>query len=311
MKINKNTKVLILGGGGMLGEAVYNVFSRVAQVMCTDINTQESHISYLDIRDHSAVKETVEQYNPELIIHLGALTDLEYCELHPYEAFATNSVATKNVANIAKELNIPMVYISTAGIFDGKQEYYIDSDTPNPISVYGQSKYDGEVYVQHNVQKHFIFRAGWMMGGGPKRDKKFVNKIMKQIESGSKELFVVDDKLGTPTYTYDFAVNMLYVVQQDAFGLYNMICDGSCSRYDVAQELIKIINRPDIKLFKVSSDHFKQEYFATRPASEKLIPKRLKDSNLYIMRPWKQCLREYLQKQWNTSGYMAGSSYSA
>jgi dTDP-4-dehydrorhamnose reductase len=102
----------------------------------------------------------------------------------------------ENIGLIRNHLDIPVVYISTAGIFDGKQEYYHDFDLPNPLSIYGKSKYYGELYTLRNVRKHYIFRAGWMMGGGIKKDKKFINKIFQQIKEGKKELFVVDDKLG-------------------------------------------------------------------------------------------------------------------
>lgn len=89
----------------------------------------------------------------------------------------------------AQALNAAVVYISTAGIFDGKKEFYDDFDIPNPINVYGKSKYHGEVITPKLAEKHFVFRAGWMMGGGPRKDKKFINKIFKQLQSGKKELF--------------------------------------------------------------------------------------------------------------------------
>lgn len=306
MHISKNTKVFITGCGGMLGEAVHSVWSKVADVKCTDIDTKSDFISFGDVRDFADMQRQIDEFDPDLIIHLAAYTSLEYCEKHTADAFKTNTESTKNLADIALKKDIPLVYISTAGIYDGKKEFYTEDDLPIPISVYGQSKYEGEIYVKEHVKKYFVFRAGWMMGGGPSKDKKFVAKVMKQIQTGAKELYVVDDKLGTPTYTYDFAKNMLLVVSKDAYGLYNMICDGSCSRYDVACEIVKILGRDDIKVIKVNSDYFKEEYFAPRPASEKLIPKKLKEQNLYIMRPWKQCLKEYIQNQWSQSAKMDG-----
>ena len=102
---------------------------------------------------------------------------------------------------------IPIIYISTAGIFDGKKDLYDDWDEPNPLGHYARSKYNGELYVEKNSNQYLILRAGWMMGGGPNKDKKFVNKIYKQIIEKKKILNVVNDKLGTPTYTVDFAKN--------------------------------------------------------------------------------------------------------
>ena len=192
-------------------------------------------------------------------------------------------------------MDIPLLYISTAGIFDGKKDIYDDWDQPNPLGHYARSKYAGEKFVQQNCEKHLICRAGWMMGGGPAKDKKFVQKIMSQIKSGQKELFIVDDKLGTPTYTHDFAKNVKLLIEKEYWGLYNMVCEGITGRLEVAKELIKILKlEKEIKIIPVSSDYFKKTYFADRPASERLIDKKLALRNLSTMRDWKICLEEYV-----------------
>ena len=138
-----------------------------------------------------------------------------------------------------------------------------------------------------------MFRAGWMMGGGDK-DKKFVKKILNQINNGVTELNVVGDKLGTPTYTYDFINNMLGVIERKYYGLYNQVCGGDCSRYDVACEIVKIL---DIKIpiNLVDSKFFEEEYYAPRPYSEKLINFKLEARGLNNMRHWKDCLAEYIK----------------
>jgi len=287
-------RALIFGCGGMLGEAVYRRFSRDWQVLATDIDVNEPWLEYLDVRDLPSVVKTAERFKLDLIINLAALTDLEFCELNPKEAWATNAVGQENVCKAAKALNATVVYISTAGIFDGKKEFYNDFDTPNPINVYGKSKHHGEIITPKFIEKHYIFRAGWMMGGGPRKDKKFINKIFKQIISGKKELFVIEDKLGTPTYTFDFADQMLKVLGADGYGLYNMVCTGDASRYDVAKEFLKCLHLEDkIKLTVVSSDYYKKEYFAPRPYSEKLVDAKLTQKGLLSMRSWQECLREY------------------
>ena len=124
-----------------------------------------------------------------------------------------------------------------------------------------------------------------MMGGGPAKDKKFVQKIMQQIKNGKKELFIVDDKLGTPTYTHDFAKNVKLLLEKEYWGLYN-----------VAKELVKILKLDkEVKVTPVPSDYFKETYFAARPPSERLIDKKLELRNVNIMRDWKVCLEEYLK----------------
>jgi dTDP-4-dehydrorhamnose reductase len=196
---------------------------------------------------------------------------------------------------ISNKLNIPLLYISTAGIFDGKKNVYDESDAPNPMGHYARSKYLAEEYVQENSRNHLICRAGWMMGGGPRKDKKFIQKLMSQLKNGEKELHIVHDKLGTPTYTHDFARNVKLLVENGKRGLYNMVCQGITSRLEVAQELVKQLRmNGDIKINEVSSDYFKKEYFAPRPASERLINARLEKEGLDVMRDWKVSLKEYL-----------------
>ncbi|MBU0768055.1 MAG: NAD(P)-dependent oxidoreductase [Proteobacteria bacterium] len=294
MKLDKKTTVLITGCGGMLGEAVYDKFAKEYTVLATDIDLNEPWLKYLDVRDLNGIQKIAREFKPDLIINLAALTDLEFCETHPDVAWATNASGQENICAVARDLDCAVVYISTAGIFDGEKEFYDDFDVPNPISVYAKSKYHGEVITPKLIERHFIFRAGWMMGGGPKKDKKFINKIFKQIKSGKKELFVIEDKLGTPTYTLDFAGQMLKVVESGLCGLYNMVCTGEASRYDVAQEFLRYLHLEDkIKLTIVSSEYFNKEYFAPRPASEKLIDAKLIKNGLMIMRDWKECLAEY------------------
>ena len=278
----------------MLGEAVYNTFSKECSVLASDIDMNESWLEYCDVRDLNSVLKMSLEFKPDLLINLAALTDLEYCETNPEDSWLTNALGQENICLAAKKLDIPVVYISTAGIFDGEKEYYHDFDLPKPLSIYGKSKYYGETITQGLADKHFIFRAGWMMGGGTKKDKKFLNKIFKQITSGKKELFVVDDKLGTPTYTVDFAKSMFKILNMDFFGLYNMVCEGSGSRYDVALEFLKCLSLEDkMKINIVKSDYFKKEYFAPRPLSEKLINLKLRKRDICYMRDWRECLKEY------------------
>lgn len=294
MRLNKKTRVFITGCGGMLGEAVYSYFSKACTVLATDIDVNESWLEYLDVRDLKGIFKRAAKFQPHLMINLAAFTDLEFCEKNPDEAWLTNALGQENICTVAQKLDAIVVYISTAGIFDGKKEFYDDFDTPNPINVYGKSKYYGEIITPHLLDKYFIFRAGWMMGGGVKKDKKFINKVFKQIRTGKKELFVINDKLGTPTYTIDFASQMFRVIETDWYGLYNMVCTGDASRYDVAEEFLKCLHLENkIKLTIVTSDYFKQEYFAPRPSSEKLIDLKLMQRGLLDMRDWKVCLAEY------------------
>jgi len=293
----QKVKIYIAGCGGMLGEAFYKVFSNFYNLKCTDIDLNEEWLSYLDFRDYEAYRNDVKIFKPDCLFHLGAYTDLEYCELHEKNTYNTNTESVKHAVHIANELSIPLLYISTAGIFDGKKDVYDESDIPNPIGHYAKSKYLGEKYVIENSNHYLICRAGWMMGGGPKKDKKFIQKIMKQIQSSKKELYIVNDKLGTPTYTHDFAANVKLLIEKGQRGLFNMVCGGLTSRLEVATELVKMLDLQEkTKITKVSSDHFAEEYFADRPDCERLINKKLDELNLNIMRDWKLALQEYLDE---------------
>ena len=288
-------RVLLLGAGGMLGAAVYaSAKARFNDVMATDIDVNEPWLVHQDFRDLGSLEKTFSDFKPDLVFHLGALTDLEYCETHPDDSWATNALGPENSALLAEKRGLPLVYISTAGIFGGRQEFYTDFDEPDPISHYAKSKYYGEKFVLNKMSKFFIFRAGWMMGGGIRKDKKFINKIYRQIRGGSRELFVVADKLGTPTYTVDFAESMMRVLETGAYGLYNQVCGGSGSRLDVATEFVRLLGLQDqVKVTQVESSHWEKEYFAPRPYSEKLVNMKLNLRGINFMRDWKICLADY------------------
>lgn len=293
-------KLFLAGAGGMLGDAFFKVFSKNYELKCTDIDLNENWLEYLDFCDDEKYRLMVEEFRPNYLFHLGAFTDLEYCEKNKSETYKTNTESVKTAVEISNNLSIPLLYISTAGIFDGQKNYYDESDIPKPIGVYAISKYEAEKYVQKNCKKFLICRAGWMMGGGPKKDKKFVQKILKQIKGGKKKLYIVNDKFGTPTYTFDFAKNTEILIDTNNFGLFNMVCEGNTSRYEVAEEILEILNlKRSIQLIKVSSDYFSKTFFAERPNSENLINKKLNNISLNLMRPWQETLREYLKKSYS------------
>ena len=288
-------KIYIAGCGGMLGEAFYKHFKNDYKLKCTDIDVNEEWLSFLDFRNFDAYKKDVVDFSPDYLFHLGAYTDLEYCEENVADTYRTNTLSVENAVFIANTLNIPLLYISTAGIFDGKKDLYDDWDQPNPLGVYARSKYVAERFVCENANIYLVCRAGWMMGAGPKKDKKFIQKLMSQLKEGKKELFIVDDKDGTPTYTHDFAKNVRALIEKEFWGLYNMVCGGQTSRIEVAKELLKIIGKEDeIKITSVSSEYFKDIYSAPRPLSERLINKKLDLRNLNFMRDWKIALKEYI-----------------
>ena len=303
--IADRSRIYMAGAGGMLGEGFHDVLGERHEIRASDIDVNADWLELLDFRDFDSYRLAVRDFAPNYLFHLGAHTSLEYCEEHPDEAYATNTLAAEHAVHIANELDIPLLYISTAGIFDGEQETYDDWDMPNPLGHYARSKYMGERFVAENARRYLVCRAGWMMGGGPAKDKKFVQKLMKQLKDGSSELFVVDDKLGTPTYTLDFARNAELLLGSGMWGVYNMVCPGVTSRLEVARHLVEAVGLADrVAITPVSSDHFAEEYFAARPASERLLTTKLDLRGLNLMRDWRICLDEYLAERY--SGYLDG-----
>lgn len=288
------------GCGGMLGDAFYHVFKNNYELKCTDIDINENWLEYLDFRNFKEYIKSVTNFKPDYLFHIGAYTDLEFCEDNIDDTYLTNTISVENAVYIANNLNIPILYISTAGIFDGSKDTFDDWDKPNPLCHYARSKHAAEIFVLQHAKFPIVLRAGWMMGGGPKKDKKFVFKILKQIKDGNDVLHVVDDKMGTPTYTIDFAENAKLIVENKIWGLYNLVCQGVTGRYEVASKILSILNLQEkVKLEKVDSSYFKDQYFAPRPPSERLINKKLQLRGLDNMRNWEICLEEYLKSSFN------------
>jgi dTDP-4-dehydrorhamnose reductase len=251
-------------------------------------------MSRLDVREAGSVQQAVTATKAEIVIHLAAETDLEICEADAVHALRTNTLGTENVALACRNLGATMVYVSTAGVFDGeKKEPYTELDVPRPINVYGRTKLDGETLVRREVANHFVIRAGWMVGGWD-RDHKFVAKILAQLDAGAAVIHAVADKFGTPTYTEDFAQNLLDLLGTDLFGLYHMVCLGEGTRYDVARAIVELAVERKVEVVPVTSDFFAAEYPTPRPRSEMMRNYMLDLRGLNRMRHWREALADYL-----------------
>ena len=195
-------------------------------------------------------------------------------------------------------MRVPMVYISTAGVFDGEKDgAYTEYDQPHPINMYGRSKYEGELAVRELVEEHYVIRAGWMVGGGAAKDHKFVAKILAQLRSGVTTIHAVTDKSGTPTYAPDFARCLLPLLESELFGLYHMVCGGEGTRFDVAARILQLLGREDVELVPVESSFFAAEFPSVRPRSEIMRNLVLDLQGMNTMRPWQTALEEYLRTE--------------
>ena len=266
---------LVTGGNGMVGTYFEGGIR-------TDIEGPE----YLDVRDPRAVDRAIRRSWPDAVLHLAAETDVDRCEREQDGAYQTNAIGTLNVAQACAKASVKMLYVSTAGVFDGtKTSPYTENDLPNPGNVYGRTKLAGELFVRDLVKNHPIVRTGWMFGGFEK-DKKFVSYIVNQLLEGRDEIRAVSDCVGSPTYSKDLAAGILRLLDEDRSGLIHLSNRGIATRYDMAKAIVRVL-RPEVPVVAVSSEEFRH-LLAPRVASEVL------NCRLEFMRPWDDALTEYV-----------------
>jgi dTDP-4-dehydrorhamnose reductase len=293
---------LITGAGGMLGTSVQSELRRCGRdFVATEVAASDAIVA-LDIRDWDVVRGAIRTFRPDLVLHLAAETDVDRCELEPDHAFATNAFGTENVVRACLEQDCAMAYISTGNVFDGqKSEPYVEYDMPGPVNTYGRSKLEGERVVRESMERYFIIRAGWMVGGW-EVDKKFVYKIA-QLCRTSDQLKVVDDKFGSPTFTVDFAGNLMPLIESGRYGLYHMTNQGTGSRLDIAREIVRHLGVEDrVEVVPVKSDAFPMP--AERPRSEMMRNLKLDLLGLNGMPTWQASLEHYIKQ--NRSKWEAG-----
>lgn len=272
---------------------------------------REQRYNPCDITDRKAVKKLIGKIKPDVVIHAAAWTDVDGCERDPKKACRVNGEGTKNVAEACKGSGAALIYISTDFVFDGKKRRpYKESDRPHPISAYGYSKLKGEEAVRKTLKKYFIIRTSWLYG---KHGKNFVDTIIAKAKSGDP-LRIVDDQVGSPTYTKDLAkaihklLRKLFtsyeLVRSEAepprkglvtsYGIYHISNLGSVSWYEYTKEILKLAGCPT-KVIAISSK--KLDRPARRPAMSVLDNSKFEKFTGFKMRHWKSSLKCYLIKE--------------
>jgi dTDP-4-dehydrorhamnose reductase len=300
-------KILVTGAAGMLGSSLVPALAAAGHdVVATDIDLSDPRpwaaggprLQWLDVRHRVEVKDCFASVRPHLVLHLAAETSLEISDTDPDHAYLTNTVATKYVALQARAAGVPMVYVSTAEVFDGtKVGAYTEFDRPNPINTYGASKYDGELVVASLVEEHYIVRTGWMVGGGAAKDHKFVSRIVNQLRDGARTVYAVTDKVGSPTCTSEFSHCLMGLLGSGLFGVYHMACLGEASRYDVAERILRGLGRTEVELVGVGSDHFSEEFFSVRPDSQIMRNMVLDLQGMNTMSDWRDAIDRYVRSE--------------
>jgi len=287
-------RLLITGARGMMGRDLRAAAEAAGhEVWGTDIaKLEKDPKDRLDISAHEAVAEALDRFQPDWVLHLAALTDVDHCERVPEDAWRVNALGTESLAMLCRDRDCGLLYVSTGSVFPGDKNLpYHEFDSPGPVIVYARSKYLGEESVRRLVARHYVVRAGWMFGGGPE-DKKFVAKLIERARE-SELLLAVDDKTGSPTYTVDIARRCLELLSTERFGTYHAANEGACTRFEMAQAILQAAGIENCEVRPCSSAQFPLAAF--RPTSEAIEGLRAKLIGLAPMRDWRVALSEYVQ----------------
>lgn len=281
-------RVLVTGANGQLG---YNVVERLKKLNIEHIGVNRENF---DLTNEEQTKSFILNYRPEVVIHCAAYTTVDKAEDERDLCYAVNVLGTRYIAQACKELDAKMVYISTDYVFDGeKEEPYEVTDTPNPVNYYGLTKYLGEQEVQKNSDKFFIVRTSWVFG---KNGNNFV-KTMLKLGQERKEIKVVCDQVGSPTYTYDLAKLLCDMIQTDKYGVYHATNEGYCSWYEFACEIFKMAGM-DVNVIPIRSEKYPTK--VKRPRNSILSKKNLDKSGFNRLPKWEDSLQNYIYELKNS-----------
>ncbi|MEE8185221.1 MAG: dTDP-4-dehydrorhamnose reductase [Thermodesulfobacteriota bacterium] len=271
-------RVFITGAFGQLGSEIERAFEGSDFFL--------GGRSESDITNQGIIK-TIVDFEPDLVIHTAAFTDVDGCEIKPDKAFKVNAFGTRNVAVGAEKAGAKLIYISTDYVFDGKSdEPYDEFSGTNPINVYGMSKLGGEEFIKHLSRRFFIVRSSWLYG---KTGKNFVKTILN-IAREKDELRVVNDQRGAPTYVKDLAEMISKIARTEAYGLYHASGGGYCTWYEFALEILRLA---DIKKEVVPTSSSELNRPAPRPANSALTSIALKQIGIEP-RQWKEAIKEFM-----------------
>lgn len=277
-------KILVTGVKGQLGyDVVKALESRGYQPVGVDREE-------MDLMNNNMIQNFIMNLKPEAIIHCAAYTAVDQAEEEVEICYQINAEAVKVIAECAKTLDIPMIYISTDYVFDGtKASEYVETDIPNPINVYGASKLKGEQYVQQLLEKFYIVRISWVFGIN---GNNFI-KTMQRLGNEQDQLNIIHDQVGSPTYTAHLAPLLVDMIETDQYGIYHATNEGYCSWYEFAAEIFKQ-SQLDVTLHPITTDQYKTK--AKRPLNSKMSKQKLSDYGFHRLPTWQEALKNYLNQ---------------
>ena len=285
-------KIAVIGSTGQLGGDIVEVFSQNDSFECVALS--HSDIDVVNAESCQVLKEI----KPDFVINTASFVRVDDCEVMPDKAMQVNGIGALNIAKICKEINAFNIYISTDYVFDGeKKEPYVEEDFPQPINVYGASKYLGEIFTKAYSKDYAIIRVASLYGKRGARGKggNFVEFMIAKAKN-NEDIYVVDDMIMSPTYTMHVAKMLEKMIKEGKIenGIYHMTNEGFCSWYEFTEKIFEILGWRDVKLNRIKTKDLNR--LAKRPLFSALENKRLKELGLKMPR-WEEALKEYLMEK--------------
>lgn len=292
-------KTLLTGATGLLGKAIWEALKDEYDIVPVSLSGRDNTLS-CDLTREQEVARVIDEYHPSLVIHSAALTDVDLCEREPKLAHEVNTIATRNLTWYSSQIHSAFIYISTDYVFDGeKKSPYGEEDAPQPVNVYGISKLGGENFVSYFMEEYFIFRTSLLFG---RYKDNFVTSCIEDLKSG-KKIIVARDQVFSPTYVDDFAyalkeflrkVRALPQKGEPRYGIYHVVNQGECSRYELAIEIAKILDLNTDLITGLSLAQIPKD--ADRPLFSALSCEKFQKFTGITLRSWKEALREFISQ---------------
>lgn len=277
-------RVLVTGVKGQLGHDVMNELAKRGYEG-VGVDVEE-----MDITDRDAVERVMREAHVDKVMHCAAWTAVDAAEDQVELCRKVNAVGTENIARMCRELDLPMVYLSTDYVFDGEGERpWEPDDERHPLNVYGQTKYEGELAVEKYLEKYFIVRIAWVFGVN---GNNFI-KTMLHLSETHDTLTVVDDQIGSPTYTYDLARLLVDMLETEKYGRYHATNEGLCSWCDFAKEIFRQAGKK-VTVLPVTSDEYPAK--AKRPHNSRMNKDKLEEMGFTRLPSWQDALGRYLKE---------------
>jgi dTDP-4-dehydrorhamnose reductase len=274
-------RVFITGCKGQLGRALYETLTGHTLAGCDLPET--------DITERQAITRAIERFTPDVVVHAAAWTDVDGCARNPEKAYRVNALGTQNVVLACASSDAAMVTISTNEVFDGEaSEPYREWDPPHPINPYARSKAAGEWFTRHLLTRFYIVRTAWLYAPG---GKNFPHRII-ELADELERLRVVTDEVSNPTFVPDLAAALAELIETGAYGVYHLTNGGYASRYEFAREILRIAERDDVPVEKITLDAFERD--STPPRFAPLANTAAAALGIQP-RPWQKALAAFLE----------------